>query len=194
MKTVQIAVLATLICVPSVGAGWQAPTRKSHQTRKAAPTKVKTPKPTTCTISGFSFAITKGGDLKRARMAKVYLLEPEPYLTFLKKYNAIFKQSFEGKPESYSCKGNLTAVDLAMGSASLDEMEKGRFDSIHETRTDEEGNFRFEGLKPGEYALIGRGQAGANDVYWRLDEVKVEPGQNVVLKLSQVKEACLLSD
>lgn len=115
-------------------------------------------------------------------------------LFFLNKYLAVFKESFGDPPERYSCEVDLAGIDIAIESTLLDELKKGRVDSIHEARTDEEGNFRFEDLKPGEYAIIGRGQAGANDIYWRLSEVKVGPAENAVLKLSQVQKACLATD
>lgn len=78
MKGICTALLAMLVSGPGLGIGWQAPVQKSRKTQTPAVTKAKRPKRPLCAISGFAFAITKGGDLKPARMAKVYVLEPEP--------------------------------------------------------------------------------------------------------------------
>jgi co-chaperonin GroES (HSP10) len=149
------------------------------------------PKQVAGSISGRAFVITKGGDLKPARYAKVFLLEPEPYVFFLKKHLAISKESFGEPIQRYSCELNMAGVDLAIRATMREEVEKGKVVSVRESQTDEDGNFRLNDVKPGDYAIIGRGQAGANDVYWELSEVKVAGRENVVVKLSQVTLACL---
>jgi len=98
--------------------------------------------------------------------------------------------------ERFACKRQLSGIDAAL-LATLDSMIKHRQNRlVYSTDADEEGNFQFKSVAAGDYLLIARGQASANDVYWE-EDLCVRCFANKVLgtdlsrvKLSSVKKSC----
>lgn len=164
------------------------------------------------TISGRVFAITKGGDLQPARMAKIFLMylsdkeEPlaldaqTPGVVFDSYYMAREKQALlEQKQNARKYAGSATLDDLqcrvemhAIASAltgTLDWVEKNKKTSeVVAMEADEEGQFRIK-APAGYYVLKALGQAGMNDAYWTTP-VLLKAGQTLSLKLSAPETAC----
>lgn len=181
----------------------------------ALPQKTTTPaKPVgTALLTGKVFAITKGGDVKPALLAHVYL--------FLSgaAYSAIFNEfltadikardEFEAKvkaqiddPElandaSYkatlvdalktSCRKLLRDVDEKISEDQ--DIDPKLFSPAYTAETDETGSFEIVRIKPGDYQIVVRGQAGSNDVLW-VGKVTIVAGETKTLKLSSVAKAC----
>jgi len=168
-------------------------------------------------VSGSVFAITKGGDLKPARMAHVYLLyeyrsaewakaHPEDansagsawignHTEAVEKFNV--EAASPGAPrwsESQICHRFLrTYFDaLSQTRAWVSENHKGW--QMLSTDADENGNFRIAVSRPGSYVILASGQAGANEAFWDngLNDVVVSPGATIELKLSSPAKACLV--
>jgi hypothetical protein len=149
-------------------------------------------------IVGRVFAITKGGDLKLARLASVYLFfnrgpgvsnilataGSTPGVVFLEKDLAALNEA-----PATSCRHDLVAADKAL----LQTLEWARRNQLTDlvllTDTDEEGNFQIKNAKPGTYELVVRGQAGSNDTYWD-QEVEIKSNQEVKAKVASVQAAC----
>ena len=178
--------------------------------------KEQTPKPGT--LTGRVFAITEGGDLKPARMAKVYLFyhgrgaadkrsakEEEQELNsaagiWLKESNkaaeAYTEWLMRDGPNSSTksrCLKELTGYIKAVGE-TLDQMdaEKKR-QQFAKADADEEGNFNITVQRPGKYAIIALGRAGPAEAIWLDQDVRVQPGANTI-KLSSPEKLCRTTD
>jgi hypothetical protein len=205
-----------LVCLGSV-AVYGAGTELSGAQSKPRPTQQRLG-----SVHGRVFAVTKGGDFKPARLAKVYLIfetktvghkvdpsaanEETAGLVFLKKHLEQVKQvnsevldksnnslvSSETL-DTFSCKAGLLGVDEAI-VATLDwSQAKPHQGQVLFTNADEEGNFVFPKVRTGKYNVIARGHAGINDAYWKQD-VWVQPGEAVTVKVATVESACVTSE
>ena len=160
--------------------------------------KLSTQKTGVGAVVGRVFAITKGGDLKPARLAMVYLFfnrgpgvseivasaGTTPGLIFLQKDLDGLK---EGDPAL--CMRDLVAADKAI-LATLDwSKTKHLTDLVRFTDADEDGYFQIENARPGTYDLVARGQAGSNNAYWE-EDVEVKPNQKTEVKMASVQAAC----
>jgi cytochrome c6 len=151
-------------------------------------------------VSGKIFFITRGGDLKPARLAMVFLLDAHAgenardsaslfyYNTKLANMKASFRQLAD-PDDNISCQTSLLVFGNSLKS-TLEWNERERKDLIKIGETDEEGAFRFPGVPPGEYLILAQGHAGANRAYWE-GEATAETGKEVSIKLSSPKNACL---
>jgi|SRR5579863_28684 len=164
----------------------------------------KASNPSLGTVSGRIFLITKGGDLKLARMARVYLFwengpaatavkaaageETSPGLVYLKKYLQATKDANRSGASQF-CRSDLLNADKA-ALATIDWAQEHKLaDYIPIIKSDEEGNFSASKLRPGLYELVARGQAGINDAYW-LQEVTVKAGEKTEVKVNSVEGSC----
>jgi hypothetical protein len=149
-------------------------------------------------------------------MARVYLLyayrkvdlneEKQAALRFLDKHLELLKSTSAEQMENYNrnlrlsttyadrvaCNHDLRQIDKAILSVLKWAEQSGQTRQTRITDTDEEGYFQLQKVVPGKHYLIVRGQAGANNAYWRLD-VWVKPGEDVSIKVSSVEKACLRS-
>jgi hypothetical protein len=147
-------------------------------------------------ISGKIFLITKGGDLKSARLAQVILLygsdEGTAATVYYNKKLENMKASYQSlvTPGDASCRAELLVFNSSLKSTLEWGQKNGKRDQIRIVESDEEGSFHFPEVQPGSYALVAWGRAGANDAYWE-DDLKVEPGQNITAKLASPHTACL---
>jgi hypothetical protein len=174
---------------------------KAEVAMGAAPTSPKEPasqaaQETHQQVTGKVFAITGGGDLKPARMARVYLLQgcehgPCASLTYMNKLGDKLRAQL--KAHDFSCRVDLlTRLDalketLTEWSTKSDNAIQVQFGS-----TDEEGVFQFQKVLPNSepYFVLVSGRAGANDAWWQ-GEVKVDPGKDATTKLGSPEKACL---
>ncbi len=172
-------------------------------TNRAASPAQKASHPSFGVVSGRIFLITKGGDLKPARMAHVFLFFDRgqgssavmsagggdtPGLIYLKKnLEAIEEANKSGA--SKSCKSDLLNAFKA-AVATLDWAQEHKLTAyVAILDADEEGNFSIGKIRPGVYELIARGQAGINDAYW-LQEITVRSGEKTEVKVSSVEASC----
>ncbi len=149
-------------------------------------------------VSGRVFAITQGGDIKPARMAKVYLLwkyqglkaalEEEKKgkklecagLTFGRQRNKAMEANLAESErdaaagnywsDSLRCSKDLGAVDDAILATRQWCLDQKKMNQIPMADADEEGNFRITGVRPGVYDVIARGRAGFNDAFWDIGD------------------------
>jgi hypothetical protein len=151
-------------------------------------------------VHGRVFAITKGGDIKPARLATVHLVfearaighrldqkfecEETAYPVFLERRLKAMEQN-----GSDSCKRQL--MDDRNGVIGLLKwVQQGS----HEWQdliadADEEGNFTFPKVPPGKYDILVQNQAGINEAFWN-QEVWVQPGQLLNVKVANVEHSC----
>jgi hypothetical protein len=156
-------------------------------------------------ISGHVFLITRAGDVKPARMAKVFGLflgghEEDQSAGNNSASHSFAKQLLEalremsGKPAARSeqlvCLRELMTYSTAMLETMKWADAEQKRDQIIQTDTDEDGNFDLAG-PPGIYTLIVKGRAGLNDAVWTRDVVKIVPGETTLLKLASPEPACL---
>jgi hypothetical protein len=172
---------------------------KGYQQKK---TRTGQTVPTT-SLSGKVFAITKGGDVKPALLARVYLftinnpinewmrsniLARDQYAAtveaILAKYPTLVSSSDRGLvPEN--CRALLGDVDKTIGNDQQIAPEVG---PAYIAETDETGSFKIGLVKAGDYSVVVRGRAGSNDVLW-VDKAAIA-GTTQALKLHSVAEAC----
>jgi len=176
-----------------------APSRASQglQERARASTRAK-PQPPVGIVSGRVFAITKGGDLKPARMAFVYLFHHEPYppskreMSIVARYYLNLRADTLGltkDEEEKGCWRSLSDVLEALQKTYSWAVEAKQTAAAHFTETDEEGKFQFSNVLPGVHTIVVYGQAGANMAHWE-QEVVVGKGKSIMLKVSSVKHHC----
>jgi hypothetical protein len=177
-------------------------TKQSNITRAASPSQ-KASNPSLGTVSGRIFLITKGGDLKPARMARVYLFfehgpgsaavaaagaGDSPGLFYLKKYLEA-TEAANKSGDSKLCRSDLLNADKAIQATVQWADEHKLMAYVAALDADEEGNFSIGKIRSGVYNLIARGKAGINDAYW-LQEITVKPGEKTEVKVSSVEASC----
>jgi hypothetical protein len=161
-------------------------------------------KPTTparVLVAGKVFAITNGGDVKPALLARVYLYPPESLnaenvirlLTIESEFEQKLKDCCSADPNLASeiedhCRDSVTTIDDGIkfsihldGEPTVKNRQGG-----YSTDTDEAGAFSVR-VKPGNYIIVAVGQAGSNVAIW-MDKVTVIGTAS--LKLHSIVEAC----
>lgn len=170
------------------------------------------------TVSGRVFAITQGGDLKPARVARLYLLYS--YRPDLVDKNAAqftdadFVRAAGESPSAIFGDARLLAMHAYIEALGRDganwsdsvvctkelltynesllkilEWNQGKTLIVF-ADADEEGNFKMA-APLGRYTLIARGRAGFNDAIWISKDVEVESGKETIVKLASPEKACL---
>jgi hypothetical protein len=188
---------------------------------KAAKTTASVP-PNPGVVSGRIFAITTGGDIKPARLAKIYLFylrglkiaeaneeDQNPAgLAWLKEVGKALKELIEatekktneimtGQPyapwsESVVCLRELTAYQGAV-IGTLTWGQENPTRSNQILYADADEEGVFKiPAQPGTYTLVASGRAGFNEAFWEA-EVTVEPGTETTVKLPSPKKACLVA-
>jgi hypothetical protein len=143
--------------------------------------------------------ITKGGDIKPARLASVYLISWDgasnsaaqswhnAYQIAVREYIAKLPESQWS--ESTACKMELLTYDQAiLAVLQSDALSKLK---ILIGQADEEGNFKMADVQPGLYILVASGRGGFNEARWEEGSVEVKPGMETSLKLASPDKACL---
>jgi hypothetical protein len=154
-------------------------------------------------LMGRVFAITKGGDVKPALLARVYLFPVSYSINEWMTSNIRARDEYEAKVEAIiaedpsdnpfynsliaeNCRNLLSDVDKKIGTDK--EIAPESFGPAYTAETDETGNFKISPVNAGDYSLVVRGQAGSNDVLW-IDKVTIA-GATEALKLHSVAKAC----
>ena len=162
---------------------------------------------TTASLTGKVFAITKGGDVKPALLAHVYLFSVKDdipgtitkLLEIHRKYETTIAEIVDDYPEAAadptfaksladqtSCRKTLRDIDEMI--ADFDKYDR-HLNPTYATETDEIGAFSITKVAPGDYMIVTHGQAGRNDVLW-IESVTFARGEKKTVKLSSVAEAC----
>ncbi len=162
------------------------------------------------------FAITKGGDLKPARLAHIYLLYVHRSVSFanahpddensagmawmdnhnkaMEQYNEELSADGMNWSDAVMCRKSLLTYHEAL-SQTLEWVQSNKKSwQMLAVDADENGAFRVAVPRPGDYIVLASGQAGMNDGFWGADllnTVPVKPGQTTTVKLSSPAEACL---
>ena|ERR1039458_2241530 len=187
-----------------------ATAQQQHQTPERAKAGV---------VSGSVFAITKGGDLKPARIAHLYLLYIHRSVKFamanpedensagiawmknhnreMERYNTERASQGMSWSESMACLESLHTYTKAL-SETLDWLTANprKLWQMLTVDADENGVFKIAVPHPGAYIIIARGQAGFNDAVWEADladPVIVNSGAATTVKLSSPAESCLVN-
>lgn len=175
---------------------------QSDTKRTASPSQ-KASNPSVGSVSGRIFLITKGGDLKPARMAHVFLFFERgpgssavmsagggytPGLIYLKE-NLELTEDANKSGASVRCSSDLLNAFKA-AIATVDWAREHKLTAYALILdADEEGNFSIGKIQPGVYDLVVRGRAGINDAYW-LQVVTIKAGEKTEVKLSSVEASC----
>ena len=167
----------------------------------------KTLAPTAATLTGKVFAITKGGDLKPARMATLFVLSGDVAAQFKSKMLSEISKAAEAEEAASRLvdpvlRTDVEVLELLEGIKRMDcekafrntledgiNLAKRNADSVFILETDEEGLFKVAGLKPGSYTVVIIGRAGANDGVW-VEDVTLEAGQETPIKMHALRMAC----
>jgi hypothetical protein len=189
---VTIALLLLLLFVPNPVLG-QGSVPQSKPTKKAE-------LPQTGKLAGFAFLVTKGGDLKPARLARVIVLYWPKNREVVGEYqlqsenrvrDEVARVTDGGVSVEDTCQVTLTGYYDAVASTLKWASEHGKSDQVKTFDADEEGHFTISGLLAGRYTLIVAGQAGLNHAFWQKDKVLITTGQITLVKLSSPEQACL---
>ena len=209
---IRLGFIRMLVCfaVGVIGAGQTVPKPKIETTPRKSSPPVKRPpderKPTTATLTGKVFAITKGGDLKPARMASLFVLSGDAAAQFKSKLlsekskaaeadsrlaanpttDALFKE--DPRLLQLILHERCLRVNTNTLQEALDLAERNDESSVI-LETDEQGSFRVAGLKPGTHTVIAIGRAGANDCVW-IHDVTLEAGHETPIKMHTPSMAC----
>jgi hypothetical protein len=163
---------------------------------------LETPAP--ATVKGRVFLITRGGDLKPARLADVYLFSVRTVLDFAstKRYRDDAEKWCNNANESRQIgPETVTRVDLAFYKEQIEGLEKTFSDGIGRAgssktafagNADEDGRFIFAGVPSGEYTLVVFGQAGVNLAYWQAGLTVTNGGEQPEVKLSAPVTTCAM--
>jgi hypothetical protein len=185
---------------------------KSGQNKSPSVTKT----PAYGELVGHAFIITKGGDLKPARLARVWIM-----------YRSTKKQAEEdARPSTAGEKmvGNLT--DASLQSAKLRAEVLAKTTEVNQTiegvlcaremvffamailsttkwakdndkigqvlvaDADEDGQFRIARVPVGLYTVLVSGRAGMYDALWEERDVEIHPGKATSIKMSDPQKAC----
>jgi hypothetical protein len=154
-------------------------------------------------VSGETFLTTRGGDLQVARMANVYALGApliHKYLEVAKQMRASRDkrlQAFLNRNTDSAADAETTACRFLMRendetiARTISWARGSDQESLHATKTDENGFFRLGGLKPGNYLLVVRGQAGGTEAEWESRMFSLKAGETIRLKMSTPLLACV---
>jgi hypothetical protein len=176
---------------------------KQNETKRTASPPQKASNPSFGVVMGRIFLITKGGDLKPARLAHGFLFfetgpgisaieaaggGDTPGLIYLKRYLEATEDANKSGA-SLRCRSDLLNVDKAALATLAWAQEHKLTAYVAFLDADEEGHFTVGKIRPGVYELVVRGQAGINDAYW-LQRVTVRPREKTEVKVSSVEAAC----
>lgn len=175
----------------------------SKQKQAQALALAEAPKSLRGSIKGRVFLITGSGDLKPARLASVYLLAEGAPLSpdSLKIIESARQHCFQAErweddyqryPEFRATVSGERAIrgalaDYANDLSALDKLFGSQ--AVFAGQADEEGQFTFEQIAPGSYAMAAFGQAGINLAYWE-KPLQVTAENQSDIKLNEPVTAC----
>ncbi len=163
----------------------------------------------TGTVDGKVFAITRGGDLKPARMPTIYLLyrgrgenlqansaddhyQNASMAALQKRLDDRLAAARAGSVgnEDLECRESLLDTDKSLVDTTQWALDNKKGKQVLTTDGDEEGHFKMARVSAGHYRLVARGQAGANDAYWE-SSIVVKAGVATTVKLTSPGKSCL---
>ena len=152
-------------------------------------------------VSGRVFAITGGGDMKPARLARVYLFyagrndeeaKTSVGMTWLNENVAAVEAQVKlVEAERETCAADMLTYDKAILATLKWGEDQKKANQILTADADEEGNFKITSVTPGFYVLLARGRSGFSEGIWS-QTIKVESGREAIVKLASPEKACLL--
>jgi len=156
-------------------------------------------------LTGKVFAITKGGDLKPARMATLFVLSGDAAAQFKSNMLSETSRAAEAAKTDSGLVDPMVAGDFSELLESLKRrycrdafvstfeeavnLAKRNPDSIVTSETDEDGIFRVTGLTSGTRTVVAIGRAGSNDAVW-VEDVTLESGQETPIRMHTPSMAC----
>lgn len=168
----------------------------------------------TGSVDGRVFGITQSGDLKPARMPKLWLLfqglgehhcvndvcestaDRQYQLTSLdavqKRLDAK-RRDLDNQlvgDENLECRASLLDTDRTLLDVTQWALDNKKAKQVLTTDGDEEGRFTITKVPIGHYRIVARGQAGASDAYWEL-WITVKPGTASSVKLMKPGKSCI---
>jgi hypothetical protein len=179
-----------------------------------ARTKSKAPQaPPVGQLTGRVFSITKGGDLKPGRMARVYLAKSAFSYVFSRGISDAlektlkYEEMFHTMPscasqalgwvhaEQTMLEGTKSTAENVTKGAKPEPSSLYTTTHFYTTTADENGNFSFTNLASSQpddlYTLIAIGRAGFYEGYWKEENIAIRPGINPEVKLSSFDGSCL---
>jgi hypothetical protein len=180
------------------------------QAARASGTGTAAAKPKTGGVSGRIFLITKAGDIKPARFAKIFLFEirstdsagqtwsiefqksSEDYIEELHEPPAVYAEKSDYRDALALSSGSLTcmlSLSLTYGHAALAALNWP--DQSFVGQADEDGVFKIAHIPLGTYRVVAEGRAGLNEARW-VDSVTItQDKEPVMLKLASPERSCL---
>jgi len=160
---------------------------KRHAASMAAPLAVAVAlgltQPSTGTLSGRVFALAKGGDIKPARIAQVFLASGDDQNTLQYELDKALKKRLD------DIRSNTDAQESCLvASVSIHEALKGGT-NLKTLHTDEDGNLEVTKLTPGSYLVVVMGGANGYQSVWYL-ATTVDAGKRTKVKLSEPALTC----
>jgi hypothetical protein len=149
------------------------------------------------TVSGRVFLITMGGDLRPARMARIYIRDSRTKLDIesLNTDQEIAVSECEAAKRMRPLGlDNIVRSSIEIYKSHLDEMEKLFAADVDQKtsrsiKADEEGRFAIRDLPRGTFVIAAFGRAGVNLGYWS-EELQIQNADQLEVKLSEPKVAC----
>ena len=142
----------------------------------------------TTSLEGSVFLITKEGDLKPARLAKVGLLPTSADTeTIIKAANV----AASALSDARSRKQNLNLIE-GLCLKGLAAMAKPIIPLLPD-RTDEMGKLSLQGVLPGQHTLIVFGRGGMNAALW-ISAISIEAGKTNSIKMTAPIVGCFDPD
>jgi hypothetical protein len=167
---------------------------------------------TTGSIEGRVLGITRDGDLKPARVPNIYLLyeghrsghvdpsSAEEHYTKVsleaigKQLNAkgeLLARGLTGD-EGLECRRSLLDIDQNLLDTQQWALDNKKIKQVLTAQGDEEGYFKITRVPAGNYRIVARGHAGANDAFWESLFVVVKSETSTSLKLIKPGKSCLI--
>jgi len=155
----------------------------------------------TTTLNASVFLITKDGDLKPARFAKVKAFYLRKQDAKEKTMGQIEADYVDGTHSNFS-RNKLPSIDAKMCLKELESLVSETEDTastmakstlanqVVTLTLDEEGKGSVKVSLPGTYVIAAFGNAGVNTGFW-FDMVKIEAGKETLLKMPSPLVSCV---
>ncbi len=95
--------------------------------------------------------------------------------------------------EDLQCRQDLLDTDKSLADTVQWAINNKKTKQVFMIDGDEDGYFKIPKVPIGDYRIVARGQAGANDAYWE-SFITVKAGMATSLKLTSPGKSCLQVD
>jgi len=113
--------------------------------------------------------------------------------TFMSAYKRRLDQRIDNpsdSDENLQCREDLLDIDTSINDTLHWALDNHKEKQILVADGDEEGTFRIAKVPAGDFRIVARGQAGANDAVWDAF-VAVSAGKTTTVKLAVPGKSCL---